>query len=103
MIPSLLALGYFVLPFLLLLSRDVKRNRGRLRLVAFLIAAMSVVYDFWLIAPAFSPKLLSLHWLDLAAVVGVGGVWLAWFFWQLQARPLLPVHDPLLHEELSHA
>jgi hypothetical protein len=42
------------------------------------------------------------HWLDLAAVLGLGGVWLAAFLWRLEARPLLPLNDPGLHEEGNH-
>jgi hypothetical protein len=40
--------------------------------------------------------------MDLAALVGVGGVWLATFLWQLQRRPLLPIHDPYLPEVAQH-
>ena len=34
-------------------------------------------------------------------VLGVGGLWLATFLWQLRTRPLLPLHDPSLVEEPS--
>jgi hypothetical protein len=79
-----LAVGYFALPFCLLLSSDLKRTPGGLRVVAFLIVAMSVVQNFWLIAPAFSPSQLYLSWIDVAAGVGVGGVWSSQFlrYWR---------------------
>ena len=54
-----------------------------------------------MIAPAYSPGKFVLHWMDLAAVLGVGGVWLAVFLWQLQARPVLPLHDPALPLEAA--
>jgi hypothetical protein len=44
-----------------------------------------------------------LHWLDVAAPVGLGGIWIAAFFWQLKQRPLLPLHDPELEEALENA
>ena len=44
----------------------------------------------------------AFSWLDLAAPVGVGGVWLAAFLGQLQRRPILPNYDPLLAEAHHH-
>jgi hypothetical protein len=41
--------------------------------------------------------------LDVAALAGVGGVWLAAFAAQLRSRPLLPVGDPELDEALGGA
>jgi hypothetical protein len=32
--------------------------------------------------------------MDLAAVFGIGGLWMAWFFWDLGRRPLLPREIP---------
>jgi len=102
-IAVVLAVCYFAVPFLLLLSRDIKRHPERLRILAISLVCMSVVHYFWLVAPAFSPRQFSLHWLDLATLVGVGGLWLAYFLRLVQARPLLPAHEPALEEELGHA
>ena len=99
----LLALFYFALPFVLLLSRKMKREPGRLRIVALIVVGMSFVHQFWMIAPVFSPGQFQVHWLDGAALMGVGGFWFAYYFWQLQARPLLPVHVPALEEGVNHA
>jgi hypothetical protein len=41
------------------------------------------------------------HWLDLAAVLGIGGLWLWMFYTQLGRRPLLPAGDPYLREALQ--
>jgi hypothetical protein len=98
-----LAVFYFALPFVLLLSRDIKRRPQRLRVVAISVVLMSLVHQFWLIVPSFSPRQLWLHWMDVAAVVGVGGLWLAYLIRQVQARPVIPVHQPLAEEGLSHA
>jgi hypothetical protein len=99
----LLAVFYFSLPFLLLLSRGVTRRPPRLGRLCVALVVMSFVHQFWLVAPVFSPHHLAVHWLDLAALAGLGGIWAAVFLWQLRARPLLPVHDPLLEEALHHA
>jgi hypothetical protein len=92
---------HFALPFLLLLPETANRNPRLLASVAALVVAMRLVDVFWLVRPVFSqtggsPRTahFQLHWLDLAAPIGIGGVWLAVFLWQLEERPLLPVNDP---------
>ena len=44
-----------------------------------------------------------MHWLDLAAPLAIGGLWLWMFFTQLAQRPLLAVGDPYLREALETA
>jgi len=93
---------HFVLPFLLLLSRGVKRGVSRLAAVALAIMCMHLVDLFWLVMPAIYPVGLYLHWLDIVAPLGIGGLWVAVFVWQLQRRPLLPLHEPRLQGALEH-
>ena len=93
-----LILFHFVLPFLILLSRDVKRRAGTLTLVAVGIIIVRFMDVFWMVTPAFEPAGVSIHWMDAATVIGVGGVWLWVFVWQLKGRPLIPLHDPSLPE-----
>ena len=58
---------------------------------------------FWWIEPAYPHDGQYGFWLlDLAALVGLGGIWVWWFIWQLKRRPLLPLHDPYLQEALHH-
>jgi len=86
----------FALPFVLLLSRDIKQNPRTMFRVAVLILGMRLVELFWQVVPNFDPGDLSGHALEivgtLVAVAGIGGVWMAAFVWQLQKMPLLPVH-----------
>jgi hypothetical protein len=102
-----LVLFHFALPFAVLLSRDLKRNAGMLAMVAGLVLAVRVVDLYWLIAPdlaghhgAGAPGLHP-HWLDLAALLAVGGVWLTLFVRELRGRPLLPVGEPEIKELLE--
>ena len=95
-------IGHFVLPFLLLLSRDVKRRPALLSKLAFFILFMRVVDLIWTIGPVFRGQGSTLHWLDFAVVLGMGGVWLAFFFTTLGGRALVPAHDPYFKEAMAH-
>jgi hypothetical protein len=87
---------HFVLPFLLLLSRVVKRQAQRLMVLAMLIFVVRWVDLFWLIVPAFHPEALHWHWLDLAILAAMGGGWVALFSWKWRKKSPLPLHDPRL-------
>jgi hypothetical protein len=97
-----LVLFHFALPFVLLLSRDLKRNAGRLVWVAGLMLVMRWVDLVWQVEPAFDPEQRNpaMYWMYLAAPVAVGGLWLAYFLRELRSRPMLPVNDPYLPEAL---
>jgi hypothetical protein len=97
----LIAIFHFGVPFLLLLSRGLKRRPRTLAMVASLMLVMRWADNFWQIEPAFSQKAFSFHWLFPAAAVGLGGLWLWVFLGQLKKRPLLPVNDPYLAEALG--
>ncbi|HTP43227.1 MAG TPA: hypothetical protein VMJ13_01615 [Candidatus Acidoferrum sp.] len=93
---------HFGVPFLLLLQRSVKRKLARLSLVAGLLIVLSLCDMYWLIVPAFQPKGPGIHAMDVLAVLGIGGIWLAAYFWQLKKMPLLPLRDPRFAGELEH-
>jgi len=91
-----LALLHFALPFVLLLSADLKRRAGQLATIAGLVLVMRVVDTVWLIVPEFSgtgPAGAGVI-TDLLAVVGIGGLWMWRFLSTLRTRPLLPRNDP---------
>jgi hypothetical protein len=93
-IAALLILCHFAIPFLLLLSRVTKQRAHILFVVAAGILCMRLVDLFWIVAPAVRSGGFRVHWLDVMAPVGLGGIWLAAFLWHLKRRPLLPLHDP---------
>jgi hypothetical protein len=97
-----LILFHFLLPFLLLLPASANRNPRVLAAVAGLIVFMRLVDVFWLTRPAFAGSGFRVHWMDLLAPIGIGGLWLAVFLWQLGKRPLLPLNDPELQQALAH-
>lgn len=93
-----LVLFHFVLPFLLLLARQNKRRLRALGALAAAMLALRLVDLYWIVAPAFHRQELAVHWMDLAAPVGVGGLWMAAFVWQLKQRPLVPAGIAVLGE-----
>jgi len=93
---------HFALPFGLLLMRRVKQDARRLLRVALLVLAMRLVDTWWMITPAFGGDGPAFHWMDAAAAAGVGGLWVHLFCRQLARMPLLPAHDPVLQEAVSH-
>ncbi len=98
----ILIFGHFALPFALLLSRDLKRNFKMLAGIAVFILVMRYIDLYWLVAPDFRKGAIGVSWMDFAAPIGIGGIWLAYFLLQLEKRPLLPLHDPHLVEALEH-
>jgi len=95
-----LVLGHFAVPFALLLSRDLKKDARRLALVAAFLLVMRWFDVLWQIGPSLHPE-LTIHWLDVAAPLAVGGLWLAAFVWLLRRHPIVPLHDPYLEESLG--
>jgi hypothetical protein len=93
---------HFVVPFLLLLSRQANRNPRLLVGGAGLLLFMRFVDNAWLILPAFSKGAFRIHALDLILPVGLGGIWLSFLARNLLTRPLLPVHDSGFEEALAH-
>jgi hypothetical protein len=103
---QIIALGlvifHFAVPFLVLLSRAVKRHAPMLSKVAAVLLVMRFVDLFWLSAPAFAHEGgFHLHWLDLALPISLAALWLALFIYQLRGRALLPLYDPEFSEALK--
>jgi len=99
----ILIIFHFAVPFLLLLTRSVKRRAEILGWVAAGLLVMSLVDIFWLMTPAFNPAGPEFHLTDWLAIFGIGGLWLWRFASQLKGWPLLPAHDPRLKEIMQHA
>ena len=55
---------------------------------------------FWIIEPNFS-KGLAVTMADIVVPIAIGGIWLAYFFRNLNALPLLPAYDPSAGEVLE--
>jgi len=99
-------LFHWVIPFTMLLSRDLKRNKKRLLRVCQWMVFARAFDMFWLIEPNFKDAARNLHFswgiLEYIAVPGaLFCFWLAYFCVVLKKRPLVQVNDPHLAEILE--
>ena len=99
-------LFHWLIPFTLLLSRDLKRNKKRLvRVCQWMVFARA--FDlFWLIEPNFKDSARNLHFswgiLEYIAVpVAMVAFWTAFYCTRLQTRPLVQTNDPHVAEILE--
>jgi hypothetical protein len=103
---------HWLLPFTLLLSRDLKRIKSRLVVVCCGMIFARCWDMFWLIEPNFRDAARNLHFsfgiLQYAVVpVALISFWMAYYFSQLKTRPLVATNDPhvaeILEPEHAHA
>jgi hypothetical protein len=97
---------HWVIPFSMLLSRDLKRNKKRLLRVCQWMVFARAFDMFWLIEPNFKDAARNLHFswgiLEYIAVpVAMFCFWLAFYCNRLKTRPLVQVNDPHLAEILE--
>src|SRR5690606_1685680 len=78
----------FFLPFSLLITLWAKRNLRVLVTLSILILLMRYLDNYWLVMPPYRPEGVTFHWLDLAALLGIGGIWVAIFLRNLTTTPL---------------
>ncbi|MBA2301170.1 MAG: hypothetical protein H0W08_00900 [Acidobacteria bacterium] len=96
-----LVVGHFALPFMLLLSQDLKKGRWLPR-VAIFILVMRLVDTIWLVGPTFEHHGFPIHWMDVVVPAGLVGIWMFWFTRTLRSRALMPLNDPFLKEAFAH-
>lgn len=86
---------HFALPFFLLLQRFLKRKAAMLAKIAAFMMFMRLIDIMWYVAPSFheveEAGHFMPHWMDFAAPIAVGGLWVGFFAWQLGKRSLEPV------------
>ena len=90
------ALFHFGVPFFILLMRFVKKNPRLLYLVAAWLFFVRIIDLYWIVVPGLRPRGFVFEWSDVAAPIGIGGLFIAAFIWQFRKRPLLPLHDTRL-------
>ncbi len=97
----LLLFGHFVAPFFYLMGRAVKRRGATLAVGGMWLLAMHFVDLYWQVMPTLHPEGLRPSLLDVAALMAVGGTFVATAGWLMRQRALVPVGDPRLAESLA--
>ena len=96
-----LVLFNFAIPFAMLLSRPFKRNIRRLVWLAVWLLFVRCVDLFWIVEPNYSAS-FNVTVADIVLPIAIGGLWVAYFFYNLGNLPLLPAYDPSAVEVLEH-
>ncbi|HID38061.1 MAG TPA: hypothetical protein EYP36_00905 [Calditrichaeota bacterium] len=92
--------GNFLIPFVGLLTRNMKRNLPYLKKMTIWILLMHWFDLYWVAMPNFHHHGIALSWMDLTLFVGMGGLFM-WFVWRtLAAHAVIPINDPKLEESL---
>jgi hypothetical protein len=103
---------HWLIPFCLLLSRNLKRDKRRLKALAIFMILARCIDMFWIIEPNFRDAAGNLHLSGnlgilayITVPVAVIAAWGAYYLTELNKRPLVNVNDPHLEEllEAEHA
>jgi hypothetical protein len=97
---TFLVVGRFFLPFALLLTQWVKKRPRWLAGVAAWILFMQLLDIYIIVMPMFDATGFRPSFLDLFALVGMGGVLGFVFLRQLAQSNIFPLRDPRLPESL---
>ncbi len=99
---------HWLVPFCLLLSRDLKRNKRKMIWMACFMIFARLVDMFWLIEPNYADAAGNLHIAGnigilayITVPVTVLALWSAYYMTQLTTRPLVNTNDPHLEEILE--
>lgn len=102
----ILIVFHFAFPFLVLLNREYKRTGKWLAVMAVFILVMRLIDLYFLIGPSpmFGSHDAGFHisWMDFAAPIGIGGIWLWWFLSELKGRTIVPYNDPFFENAVAH-
>ncbi|HEY6447727.1 MAG TPA: hypothetical protein VIY53_14795 [Acidobacteriaceae bacterium] len=106
-IATLDVIFHWLMPFTLLLSRDLKRISRKMSVACGVMIFAGFWDMFWLIEPSYkdAARNLRFSWgiLEYAAVpAALFSFWLVYYFSQLRTRPLIATNDPHLAEILEH-
>jgi hypothetical protein len=94
---------HLLIPFAGLMSRHAKRNRKVLAFWAIWMLVAHYLDLYWIIMPEYNSPTERVRFglIDLATLIGVGGVMVAAFVRILARHPLRPARDPRLSEALA--
>jgi hypothetical protein len=99
---QLLIVGQFVLPFFLLLSRDLKRSTRGLAAVSVWILALHYIDVYWIVMPAEDYQHIGFSLAHITSFLGIGGLSVALCAYLVRGAAPVPVKDPFLEDSLRY-
>lgn len=92
----ILIVVHFVIPFAMLLSRNLKMRPKVLTKISIWLIAAHYLDIYWLVMPTLNADGPRPHWLDVAAFIFVIGSAVALGLWRMRGLSLVPLRDPTL-------
>lgn len=91
----------FIIPFLFILSRHVKKNKVALASFCIYLLLVHCLELFWLVMPNAGEHEGTLRLGDIAALFGMFSLFLAYLSFLVSRRNILALGDPKLKESLA--
>lgn len=92
----------FFVPFLTLLSQDIKFKPRILMRVAMMMMVVRWFDYYWQVAPNLHPSGFSLNPFDFAPWIAIGGLWVWGMLGLFRNGAVIPVADPVVKEAWAH-
>jgi hypothetical protein len=97
-----LLLGKFLVPFFALLPREAKRNPKRLMWVACWMLFAQWIDLIWLVQPEFFKDGFQIGWIEVAGMLGFGGLFGLLTTRFLSKNTIVAIRDPKIIESVFH-
>ncbi len=107
-----IVLCHFALPFIILLSRDIKKRAGSIAKLAMFVIFMRLVDAIWFLAPGFTKidgptgagiGSWELSWMNVVMPLGMFALFIGLFMMNLKKHPMVPIYEPHLADALAPA
>ena len=95
---------HFVIPFLLLLSRGIKRSPSKLTILAFFCLFIGFCDIIWMVYGGLQPHHVQgfpLSWSELGAFIGIIGIFAYVYFASFSKNAAMPLGDPNIDKSIK--
>ena len=91
----------FVLPFIILMFRSVKRNLTFLTAISLLIFAVHYLDMFWNVMPGVQHHGAHFSWMDISTFLAISGIVFGFIWRSLVNHPIYPSKDPFIQKSIA--
>lgn len=97
----LLLIGRFVVPFFILLPAASKSNMKLVGIVSTWIVIVHFIELHWIVMPTLHHYGMQFSWIDIATLLGIGGLFMGMFFLQFKKENMVANNDPRLDASMN--